>query len=252
MSNYATKGYWDRAYNVGVYKETFDWLEDWSSLKGIIEPRIGKQDKILNIGCGNSCLTEDMYDNGYHNIVNMDFSPIVIDQMQSKNISRHKMVYEVGDCMNMKYQSQEFDVVIDKGTLDAISCGGKGSYVNMARTLFEVQRVLKPGGICFLISYGEPNSRIFHFQRDHLCFGIDKFCMNPMQGLNMVENFVAGWNGNPEKEEDNWCYLLIKKVGANSKTRDDLIEIEDDIDKEEFSNKKNNGYNYGESDDDDY
>ena len=251
MSNFALKGYWDKIYNGYFDKKPFDWLEDWQSLKGILEPRINKKDKILNIGCGNACLTEDMYDNGYHNIINMDFSQVVIDQMQSKNSSRHKMVYETGDVLDMKYADQEFDIVIDKSTLDAISCGGKGSYVNMARALFEVQRVLKTGGICIVISYGEPDSRVFHYQREHLCFGIDKFCMNPMQGSNMVENFVPGWGGNPEKEEDNWCYILVKKVGANCKTKDDLIQIEDDIRKEEFMVGKQKGHYDGKNWDDD-
>ena len=40
---------------------------------------------ILNIGCGNSRIAEDLYDHGFTNVTNMDLSPIVIDWMQTKN-----------------------------------------------------------------------------------------------------------------------------------------------------------------------
>lgn len=32
------------------------------------------EDKILNVGAGNSKLSEEMYEEGYHNIVNIDIS----------------------------------------------------------------------------------------------------------------------------------------------------------------------------------
>ena len=36
------------------------------------------------LGCGNSMLSEDMYNDGYRNIVNIDFSSIVINNMKRK------------------------------------------------------------------------------------------------------------------------------------------------------------------------
>ena len=35
------------------------------------------------VGCGNSKLSQQMYDAGYKNIVNIDISPVVIQQMKS-------------------------------------------------------------------------------------------------------------------------------------------------------------------------
>ena len=37
---------------------------------------------ILNIGCGNSKLAEEMYEDGYTSITSVDISDIVIEQMQ--------------------------------------------------------------------------------------------------------------------------------------------------------------------------
>lgn len=50
------------------------------------------------VGCGNSTLSEDMYDVGYHNISNIDISDVVIHQMSEKNAKqREQMTYEKMD-----------------------------------------------------------------------------------------------------------------------------------------------------------
>ena len=41
-----------------------------------------KSDKILNIGCGNSKLSEDLSEEGYEDITNIDFSTKVITIME--------------------------------------------------------------------------------------------------------------------------------------------------------------------------
>ena len=43
----------------------------------------------------------------------------------------------------------------------------------------EVQRILKPNGIYFVISYGRPENRVFHFERSHLDFGLKQFVLYP-------------------------------------------------------------------------
>lgn len=41
--------------------------------------------KILNIGCGNSTITEELYDLGYHDITNIDISETCIASMIERN-----------------------------------------------------------------------------------------------------------------------------------------------------------------------
>lgn len=62
----------------------FDWYQDWPNLRDIISQFIKKDSKILNVGAGNSLLSENMYEEGYRNITNIDFSEIVVDDMQTK------------------------------------------------------------------------------------------------------------------------------------------------------------------------
>lgn len=56
----------------------------YSGLKDTVSQYIRKDDKILMAGCGNSRLTEEMFDEGYSTITNIDVSSVVIDQMMSR------------------------------------------------------------------------------------------------------------------------------------------------------------------------
>ena len=122
---------------------------------------VKSQNKVLNLGCGNSIFCEEMYDEGYIEISNMDISPIVIQQMKVRNTKRRpEMKFSVMDVRDLKYEDESFDVIIDKSTIDAILCGNY-AFFNVAVMLNECQRVLKTGGYYVAISYGVPDNREF-------------------------------------------------------------------------------------------
>ena len=56
----------------------------------------------LAIGCGNSKLSENMYDVGIKNIVNIDLSNVVIQQMNAKNKQRKEMQFLKMDMLQVK------------------------------------------------------------------------------------------------------------------------------------------------------
>lgn len=58
---------------------------EYPELCGILHKYIKPVEKMLVVGCGNSQLSENLYDVGYHNITNVDISDIVIKQMSDKN-----------------------------------------------------------------------------------------------------------------------------------------------------------------------
>ncbi len=68
------------------------------------------------------------------------------------------------DVRDLKYPDKFFDLAVDKSTIDALLCGDS-SFLNVAIMTKEVQRVLKTGGVYFVISYGAPENRAFHFVR---------------------------------------------------------------------------------------
>jgi EEF1A lysine methyltransferase 4 len=134
--------------------------------------------KILNLGCGNSVLCEEMYDEGYTGIWNMDISKVCIDQMIQRNKTiRPQLHWKVMDVRDLGYTKEMFDVVIDKSTIDALLCGNF-AYLNVAIMLKEIQRVLKTGGCYVAISYGIPDNREFHLVREHLKFDIHTYKIN--------------------------------------------------------------------------
>jgi ubiquinone/menaquinone biosynthesis C-methylase UbiE len=82
------------------------------------------------------------------------------------------MIYEVMDVTNMAYEDNYFDLVLDKSTIDALLCS-ENPYLNTAKMMEEVWRVLKNGGIYLVISYSSPESRNKHFIRPHIAFDMD-------------------------------------------------------------------------------
>ena len=61
----------------------FDWYAEYPELKpSFAQYDIKPTDKILMVGCGNSKLSDQMWKAGYRNIVNIDISPSVIEQMK--------------------------------------------------------------------------------------------------------------------------------------------------------------------------
>ena len=91
----------------------------------------------MNLGCGNSIICEEMYDDGYTSIQNMDISKVCIDQMKARNTeSRPNMTWEIMDCRELNYKTETFDLIVDKSTIDALLCGD-WAYFNVAIMLKE-------------------------------------------------------------------------------------------------------------------
>ena len=132
MPNYGNPEYWEARYK--DINSTFDWLEDYKTLKDIIDNlSIPKETgKIINLGCGNSEFSENMYDDGYHNIYNIDISKNVINIMKKRNEKRPKMSFEVMDVRDLKYENNSIDLAVDKSTIDALLCG-ENSYINVKK-----------------------------------------------------------------------------------------------------------------------
>ena len=116
---YAKAKFWDDRYvEKGGF---FDWYAELPELEPVFaEYGLTHEDRILMVGCGNSKLSEQMYQAGYHHIVNIDISPTVIEQMAAEY---PHMEWRTMDATHMDYPEGHFDVAIDKGTLDALISG---------------------------------------------------------------------------------------------------------------------------------
>lgn len=155
-SEFRSKQYWDDFFRKRE-NVAFEWYGDYHELVGHITSTFKKDDNVLVIGCGNSNFSSDFYDQGYHNVTNLDFSELVIEEMVAKNLGRDKMTWDVGDMTNLsKYGNNSFDIVFDKGALDALMSTDSEQSREMAKRMFdEITRVLKPNGKYVCITLAE-------------------------------------------------------------------------------------------------
>ncbi|KAL7139362.1 hypothetical protein ABFS83_09G045400 [Erythranthe nasuta] len=101
---------------------------------------------ILVPKCGKSELSEHLYDAGFTNITNLDFSKVAIAHMLRRNLSERPMMkWRVMDITRIQYEDKTIDAIIDNGGLDALMVPELGSGLGR-RYLSEVKRLLKPGG----------------------------------------------------------------------------------------------------------
>ncbi|XP_049834606.1 eEF1A lysine and N-terminal methyltransferase homolog [Schistocerca gregaria] len=126
----------------------FEWYGEYPELSGLLHKYIKPKDIILMIGCGNSSLSADLYDVGYRHLTNIDISYVVIRQMiETHGKDRPDMVYQQMDALHMTFDDNEFSVVLDKGTLDALMPDNSEEVQKRIDKLFsEIDRVLRMGG----------------------------------------------------------------------------------------------------------
>ena len=167
---YGKRDYWDDRYTKDP--EPFDWYQRYSGIKDLISQYVNKGDSILQAGCGNSRLSEDMCDDGYQNITNIDISNVVIGQMVDKNREKNSMTWQQMNVTALEFPDESFDAIIDKGTLDSILCG-EGSTANTAKYCTEASRVLKPKGVFFIVSYGIPDNRMQYLENEDYSWSVD-------------------------------------------------------------------------------
>lgn len=127
-----------------------------------------KGHRLLHVGCGSSLLTEEMYDAGYQDIVNIDISSFVVQRMQARNKdTRPKMQWLVMDATAMDFENSWFDIVIDKCTIDTLVCCNNSNAV-VSKYLQQVVRVLKDDGVFLAFSLGNPASRMSYLRESAL------------------------------------------------------------------------------------
>jgi SAM-dependent methyltransferase len=170
--------------------------------------------RILIAGCGNSELSAHLWQGGFHNLISVDYSDIVISKMKSlyaassaelaaasspaaasdagtapsssASFDGLAATFHVGDCRDLRplaccKADESFQCILDKGTLDAILCGNESNKSSTA-FLAEMHRLLRPGGALIVITYGQPSSRLpilerkqFGWRVEHVVLGVTRF-----------------------------------------------------------------------------
>ena len=166
---YGSQEYWEERFSK---EDSFEWLLSYEQLAPQLQPYLDKDCRILVVGCGNAPFSADLYDAGYEQITNIDYSPTVIRDMRAKHATtRPKMQWMVMDMTDMSaLDDAYFDVVIDKAAMDALMTQEGDVWNPDARAIAasramcqHVSRILRSGGHFLQISLNQT-----HFRKKYL------------------------------------------------------------------------------------
>ena len=138
------------------------------------------------------------------------------------------------DARDMKdFQNETFDLAIDKSTIDALLCGNQ-AFTNVALMTKEISRILKTGGIYFIISYGRPEYRLFHLQRKHLAFDIEVIEIENKENDEQTKHFGYICKKLPEANINiNKINIVLKEMGKK-------IDIDEEVKNGDVNKNKKN------------
>jgi len=168
-SELGTKSYWDTSYATEI--ENFDshgdpgevwfgeeaaarvvsWLEDRET-----EGELQYSNRLVDLGCGNGMLCVDLAQAGWLNVTGLDYSPGAVE-LARKVAARCgvEVEYRVADLLQTPPTGPEsedkFDIMVDKGTLDAISLSCSAAE-DRPRYLANLAGGLAAGGLLLLTS----------------------------------------------------------------------------------------------------
>ncbi|KAH8739396.1 2 SAM dependent methyltransferase [Cryptosporidium ryanae] len=156
----------DRSFEwYGEFCDLEDLLVNSIAKSGDVEEKRSESKRIAHIGCGSSRLGAELYDRGFRNIVNIDFSKEVIEEMSKENQGRSGMRWlcmdvekEFADYVSDEGNFGQFDVILDKGFLDAFLSSSTSDSKSMTKSREYVKQslnLLKTGGKYVLITLGQ-------------------------------------------------------------------------------------------------
>ncbi|XP_057550395.1 uncharacterized protein LOC130828427 [Amaranthus tricolor] len=162
---YLDPHYWDERFSK---EEHYEWLKDYSHFRHLILEHIQPNSFVLELGCGNSQLSDELYRDGIKNVTCTDLSPIAVEKVQKRLLCKgyKEIKAMVADMLDLPFADETFDVVIEKGTMDVLFVDSGDPWKPKAETVKKVKamlqgihRVLKPDGVFISISFGQPHFR---------------------------------------------------------------------------------------------
>ncbi|KLU92804.1 hypothetical protein MAPG_11716 [Magnaporthiopsis poae ATCC 64411] len=217
-SDFDKQEYWHDRFS----SETeFEWLVPSATLMEVMGPHLARLPdtaRILHLGSGTSDLQNHLRRRGFLDVTNVDYEPLAIERgrrLEARafdgDIRTRYLVADVtrpdlaaqllrggGDDDNAT--SRPFDLVVDKSTADAVSCGGDEAMLAM---LAGVRACMADSSCWISLSYSATR-----YLRDGLPFHVEVMERLPTPKL---------------KESDpdifHWVYLLSPLSGADVSSR---------------------------------
>lgn len=162
-SELGTQEYWDERYKMEINnfrnhgdpgevwfdEDSIDRIVNWMNKSSLID----KNDKILDIGCGNGMTLIELSVNDFTNLTGYDYSNdaiLLAKEIANKHVCNIK--YEVKDILApITSPFEKFKIVHDKGTYDAISLS-ENSKDNRTTYIENVYSILDDNGLYIITS----------------------------------------------------------------------------------------------------
>ena len=180
------------------------------------EEKIDSKSRILELGCGNGCLTAPLVQKGL-NVTGIDISPTAIEWAKEKAREQNlKIDLMVGDCLDLPYPDNSFDLAIDSHCFHCIIGDDRRTFLN------NVYRVVRCSGLLVIMTMcNDPNedSVLKFFDRESRCMvvnGIAGRYFGPTEDiLNEVVNSgfkIKQWKVIPpiNDDQDELCLVAEK------------------------------------------
>ncbi|KAI1194527.1 S-adenosyl-L-methionine-dependent methyltransferase [Nemania serpens] len=192
--DFEKQSYWHERF---ASETSFEWLVPSAAFMPHITPYLSASvsQRILNLGSGTSDLHTHFRARGYHDVTNVDYEPRALDrgrEIEERAFGNTQMHYAVADvtrlCADL-YGARAFDLVVDKSTSDAVSCGGDAAVRNMAQG---VRECLVADGAWISLSYSATR-----FEIEDLPFDV-----------RVIAKILTPKARPSEPDVFYWCYLL--------------------------------------------
>uniref|UniRef100_A0A3B0MEM7 Methyltransferase domain-containing protein n=1 Tax=Theileria annulata TaxID=5874 RepID=A0A3B0MEM7_THEAN len=181
VSSFRKSAYWNQFYS-NPKLENFEWYTDIKKIlptfhKCILERDVTfknerkqnfKDSIVVNVGCGNSKVSEVLIEDGFKIVYNLDFSQQVLDEMKAKskgkefylNVDVSKKEYvDFGVMLNKKYPNVP-KIIVDKAFMDAFISIDDGESKELIKTRSKVYlestlNMMKSDDIFIIISVSQ-------------------------------------------------------------------------------------------------
>lgn len=207
----ADRRLWDQLHARPGPGPTFDWFFGFEEARGLLllllqgaPAAAACPRRVLDVGCGTSSLSVGLYAKCPHpvDVLGVDFSPVAVAHMNSileggqgrtPPLPGHpasRLRFLQADAQNLEtVASGSFQLVLDKGTWDAVARGGlPGAY----RLLSECLRVLSPQGTLVQFSDEDPDVRLPCLEQGSPGWSVTVQEMGPFKGITYFAYLVRG------------------------------------------------------------
>lgn len=193
-ADFDKQSYWADRF---ASETSFEWLTHSATFMSILDPYLADlppSARILQLGFGTSDLQNHIRHRGFSDVTNVDFEPRAADRgraLEKQAFGDVRMRYLVADVTRLQLP-QKYHLIVDKSTVDAVSCGGEEQLLRMADG---VARHLEEGGVWVSLSYSASR-----FDLEDLPFDVQVIAKIPTPKLKPHDPDVY-----------HWCYLLRPK-----------------------------------------